>query len=109
MQLIKRTKEEECSAPRRLEAVRDLGSQLEHLVTRYQRLVRELGATAGGASDLESRVRLAAREVGRLAIAFQALLVSGDEGELSHGLALVRTAEDNQRKKDDGEPEAALA
>ena len=62
--------------------IRDLGARLEHLVSRYERLVGDVEtATAATAPDLEARVRMANRELSFVVVQIQQLLVEKHEAQ----------------------------
>ena len=82
MQLIRRQQNRNAAIPRNVFGeVRDLGARLEHLVSRYERLVRDV-ETAGStsATDMEARVRMANRDLSFVAVQLQQLLVEEVRG-----------------------------
>jgi hypothetical protein len=81
MQLIRRHNRSTSVARNLFGEVRDLGARLEHLTSRYERLVRDLeSATAATAPDMQARIRMANRELSFVAIQLQQFLVEKFEG-----------------------------
>jgi len=64
-----------------VEQVVDLGSRLENLILRYERLVRELAAVgAAPASEMDARVRMVNRDLAAAANQLQQLLLEKRDG-----------------------------
>jgi len=81
MQLIRRQNREASITRNLFGEIRDLGARLEHLISRYERLVRDMDtANAATAPDLQARVRMANRELSFAAVQLQELLVEKYEG-----------------------------
>jgi len=81
MQLIRRH-HRKASIPRNLFGeIRDLGARLEHLISRYERLVGDMdSANEATDSDMQARVRMANRELSFVAVQLQQLMVEKYEG-----------------------------
>ena len=63
----------------RLAEVRDVGGRLEFMVSRYERLVRDVVRDLAPSAELQSRLRLLNRELGILALSLQDLMLAKRE------------------------------
>jgi len=63
----------------RLAEVRDVGGRLEFMVSRYERLVRDVVRDLAPSAELQSRLRLLNRELGILALSLQDLMLATRE------------------------------
>ena len=91
MQLIRRHNREASITRNLFGEIRDLGARLEHLVSRYDRLVRDMEtANAATAPDMQARVRMANRELSFVAIQLQQLLV--EKYEAAHATYRTKLA-----------------
>ena len=89
MQLIKRQNRKALIPRNVFGEIRDLGVRLEYLVSRYERLVRDLDdATPANVPEVEARVRMANRELSFVAVQLQQLLVEKHETQHSYQPAL---------------------
>jgi len=80
MQLIRRQDRNASVARNLFGEIRDLGARLEHLISRYERLVRDMETSnAATAPDMRARVRMANRELSFAAVQLQELLVEKHE------------------------------
>ena len=79
MQLVRRDFRNHEVPRERLAEIRDVGGRLEYMVTRYERLVRDLLRDLAPAGELQSRLRLLNREIGLLALSLQDLMVAKRE------------------------------
>lgn len=79
MQLVRRDFRNPEVPRERLAEIRDVGGRLEYMVTRYERLVRDLLRDLAPAGELQSRLRLLNREIGLLALSLQDLMVAKRE------------------------------
>jgi hypothetical protein len=80
MQLVRRDHRHPEIPRDRLAEVREVGGRLEHMVTRYERLVRDLVRDLAPSAELQSRLRLLNREIGVLALSLQDLMLARREG-----------------------------
>ncbi len=84
MQLIRRQDRNASIARNLFGEIRDLGARLEHLISRYERLVRDMETSnAATAHDMQARVRMANRELSFAAVQLQELLVEKYEAAQS--------------------------
>jgi hypothetical protein len=79
MQLVRRDFRQSEMPRERLAEIRDVGGRLEHMVSRYERLVRDLLRDLAPAGELQSRLRLLNREIGLLALSLQDLMLAKGE------------------------------
>lgn len=78
MQLVGRDHRSEVPHER-LAEIRDVGGRLEYVVTRYERLVRDLLRDLAPSAELQSRLRLLNRELGLLALSIQDHMLAARE------------------------------
>ncbi len=79
MQLVRRDFRQPEVPRERLAEIRDVGGRLEHMVSRYEGLARDLLRDLSPAGELQSRLRLLNREIGLLALSLQDLMLAARE------------------------------
>ncbi len=79
MQLVRRDFRNHDVPRERFAEIRDVGGRLENMVSRYERLVRDMLRESVPAGELQSRLRLLNREMGMLALSLQDLMVAKRE------------------------------
>lgn len=79
MQLVKRDFGPSEVPRERLAEIREVGGRLEHMVSRYERLLRDLLRDLAPAGELQSRLRLLNREIGLVALSLQDLMLAKRE------------------------------
>jgi len=85
MQLVGRDHHQREVPRERLAEIRDVGGRLEYIVTRYERLVRDLLRDLAPSAELQSRLRLLNRELGLLALSIQDHMLAKNEGPAGYG------------------------
>jgi len=80
MQLVGRIHGRRDVPQEQIAEIRDAGGRLEYLVSRYERLVRDLLRDLAPSAELQSRLRLLNREIGLLALSIQDLMLAKGEG-----------------------------
>lgn len=88
MQLVRRDFRQPEVPHERLAEIRDVGGRLEYMVTRYERLVRDLLRDLAPAGEMQSRLRLLNREIGLLALSLQDLMVAKREEDTGYRAAV---------------------
>ncbi|MBP7571459.1 MAG: hypothetical protein KBA95_15465 [Acidobacteria bacterium] len=79
MQLVRRDFRNQDVPSKRLAEIREVGGRLEYMVSRYERLVRDMLRDSAPEGELQSRLRLLNREIGLLALSLQDLMVARRE------------------------------
>jgi len=85
MQLVGRDHHQREVPRERLAEIRDVGGRLEYIVTRYERLVRDLLRDLAPSAELQSRLRLLNREIGLLALSLQDHMLAKSDGAPGYG------------------------
>ena len=83
----------------KLTQLRDLGGRLEHVLSQYDRLVREIFGTQAAPSGFSSHVHLVNRELDHVTRHLQELLVHQDEARRDGKRAYARRVARERRER----------